>query len=91
MKLKICKIMNKIFILFVVFFACVGCVDYNSLSQDIIVTDIEHVSIREGKCLYTVCFFNRSSHNYTSSMSFYGKIGAYSYGDTLTLVKLNKK
>ena len=83
--------MKKIFILFVVFFACVGCVDYNSLSQDIIVTDIEHESIREGRCLYTVRFFNRSTHNYHSSMSFYGKIGAYSYGDTLTLVKLNKK
>ena len=41
--------MKKIFILFVVFFACIGCVDYNSLSQDIIVTDIEHESIREGK------------------------------------------
>ena len=83
--------MKKILILFVVFFACIGCVDYNSLSQDIIVTDIEHESIREGKCLYTVRFFNRDSHKYTSTMSFYGKIGEYSYGDTLTLVKLNKK
>lgn len=83
--------MKKIFILFVVFFACVGCVNYNSLTQDIIVTDIEHKSIREGKCLYTVGFFNRDIHKCYSTMSFEGKIGAYSYGDTLTLVKLNKK
>lgn len=83
--------MKKIFILFVAFFACIGCVEYNSLSQDIIVTDIEYESIGGGKCLYTVRFFTRDSHKYTSTMSFYGKIGAYSYGDTLTLVKLNKK
>lgn len=83
--------MKKIFILFVVFFACIGCVEYNSLSQDMIVTDIGYESIGEGKCLYTVRFFNRDTHKYTGCMSFYGKIGAYSYGDTLTLVKLNKK
>ena len=83
--------MKKTFILFVVFFACIGCVEYNSLSQDIIVTDIEHVSIKEGKCLYTVKFFSKSGHTYTRSISFYGKNGEYSYGDTLTFVKLNKK
>jgi hypothetical protein len=83
--------MKKILILFVAFFACVGCLDYNSLSQDMIVTDVEYGNIEQGKCLYTVRFFNRDTHKYTSSMSFYGKIGAYSHGDTLTLVKLNKK
>ena len=83
--------MKKILILFVAFFACIGCVDYNSLSQDIIVTDVEYGNIEQGECYYTVRFFNRDSNNYTNSMTFYGKIGAYSYGDTLTLVKLNKK
>ena len=83
--------MKKILILFIVFFACVGCTNYNSLSQDIIVTDIEYKSIKEGKCIYTVRFFNRDSHVSTSTMSFYGKRGEYSYGDTLTIVKLKEK
>lgn len=83
--------MKKILILFVAFFACIGCARYNSLSQDMIVTDIEYISIKEGKCLYTVMFFNKSNHMYTTSMTFYGKKGEYSYGDTLTFVKLNKK
>ncbi len=83
--------MKKIIILFVAFFACISCIDYNSLSQDMIVTNIEYGSIKQGECRYTVRFFNRDSHKYTTSMTFYGKIGTYSQGDTLTLVKLNKK
>ena len=83
--------MKKILILFVVLFACVSCTNYDSLSQDIIVTDIEHVSIQENKCLYTVRFYNRNIHRHTGTMSFYGKRGEYSYGDTLRLVKLNEK
>ena len=83
--------MKKILILFVVFFTCVGCVNYNSLSQDMIVTDVEYGNIEQSECFYTVRFFNRDSHKYTNGMTFCGKIGTYSHGDTLTLVKLNKK
>lgn len=83
--------MKKILILFIVFFSCIGCTNYNSLSQDIIVTDIEHINMQENKCLYTIRFFNRDSHRYTGTKSFYGKRGEYSYGDTLRLVKLNEK
>ena len=83
--------MKKIFILFVVLFACVGCTNYNSLSQDIIVTDIKHISRQENRCLYTIRFYNRDSHTYNHTMSFYGKRGEYSYGDTLKLVKLKEK
>lgn len=90
------KIMNKnktlkILSFVCCIFSCVGCTNYDSLSQDIIVTDIENVSIQENKCLYTVRFYNRDIHRHTSTMSFYGKRGEYSYGDTLTLVKLNEK
>lgn len=83
--------MKKILILFIVFFSCISCTRYNPLSQDIIVTDIEHISIQENKCLYTIRFYNRDSHRYNNTMSFYGKRGEYSYGDTLRLVKLNEK
>ena len=83
--------MKKILILFVVLFSCVGCTNYNSLSQDIIVTNIEHINMQKNKCFYTIKFYNRDSHKYNSIMSFYGKRGEYSYGDTLRLVKLNEK
>ena len=83
--------MKKIFILFVVLFACVGCNNYNSLSQDIIVTDIKCRSIKQGECIYTVKFFNRDNHVCTGTISFYGKRGEYSCGDTLRLIKLNEK
>ena len=83
--------MKKILILFVVLFSCIGCTNYNSLSQDIIVTDIEHRNMQKNKCLYTIRFYNRDSHRYTGTISFYGKPREYSCGDTLRLVKLNEK
>ena len=83
--------MKKILISFIVFFSCISCTKYNSLSQDIIVTDIEHISMQENKCLYTIRFYNKDSHRYNSTMSFYGKRGEYSYGDTVKLIKLNEK
>ena len=83
--------MKKILILFIVFFSCISCTKYNSLSQDIIVTDIKCGSIKQGECIYTVKFFNRDDHICTGTISFYGKRGEYSYGDTLILVKLNEK
>lgn len=83
--------MKKIFILFVAFFVCTGCIKFDSLSQDMIVTDIKYESIRQGKCLYTVRFFNRNTNTCISTMSFYGKEGQYSPGDTLIFVKLNKE
>lgn len=84
------KILKILFFVFCIF-SCIGCTNYNSLSQDIIVTDIEHINMQENKCLYTIRFFNRDSHRYTGTISFYGKPREYSCGDTLRLVKLNEK